>query len=76
MERRESTRGQCESITPTGDTLGKLGNIVMNSKDNMDKVLPYDEIRAAVFYPNRKDIISTDTLCCELAVTVASDQIS
>ena len=50
----------------------KLGNIVVNSKDEEDKVLPYDEIRAAVFYPNRKDIIQTDTLCRELAVTAAT----
>eukprot|EP00956_Cyclotella_meneghiniana_P019308 scaffold32996_cov35-Cyclotella_meneghiniana.AAC.1 len=36
-----------------------------NSKDDEDKVLPYDEIRAAVFYPNRKDIMQTDELCRE-----------
>eukprot|EP00956_Cyclotella_meneghiniana_P008423 scaffold11328_cov66-Cyclotella_meneghiniana.AAC.8 len=50
----------------------KLGNVVVNSKDDEDKVLPYDEIRAAVFYPNRKDIIQTDELCRELAVTAAT----
>eukprot|EP00956_Cyclotella_meneghiniana_P019144 scaffold32561_cov32-Cyclotella_meneghiniana.AAC.5 len=50
----------------------KLGNVVVNSKDDEDKVLPYDEILAAVFYPNRKDIIQTDELCRELAVTAAT----
>ncbi len=44
----------------------------MNSKDDEDNFLPYDEFRAAVFYPNRKDIISTDTLCRELAVVAAT----
>jgi hypothetical protein len=41
----------------------KLGNIVVNSTSDDDKILPYDQIRAAVFYPNRDDIRKTDSLC-------------
>lgn len=50
----------------------KLGNIVENTKSEDDKVLPYDQLRAAVFYPDRDDIRRTDALCRELAVTAAS----
>eukprot|EP00956_Cyclotella_meneghiniana_P011123 scaffold15566_cov34-Cyclotella_meneghiniana.AAC.1 len=50
----------------------KLGNVVENTKSEDDKVLPYDLIRAAVFYPDRDDIRKTDDLCRELAVTAAS----
>ncbi len=47
----------------------KLSNIVENSILDEDKVLPYDQIRAAVFYPDRDDIRQTNNLCLELAVT-------
>ena len=50
----------------------KFGNVVENTKSEDDKVLPYDLIRAAVFYPDRDDIRKTDDLCRELAVTAAS----
>jgi hypothetical protein len=34
----------------------KLSNIVENSKLDDDKVVPYDNIHAAVFYPDHDDI--------------------
>ena len=43
----------------------KLGNIVENTKSDDDKVLPYDQIRAAVFYPDRDDIRKTAMLSVE-----------
>jgi hypothetical protein len=45
---------------------------VENSTLDEDKVLPYDQIRAAVFYPDRDDIRQTDNLCHELAVTAST----
>ncbi len=37
-----------------------------------EKVLPWDDLRAAVFYPSRADIVQTHDLCCRLAVVAAS----
>jgi hypothetical protein len=37
-----------------------------------EKVLPWDHLRAAVFYPSRADIVQTHDLCCQLAVVAAS----
>ena len=37
-----------------------------------DKVLPYDEIRASVFYPNRVDIRQSRDLCLQLCVRWAA----
>ena len=36
-----------------------------------DKFLPVDELRAALFYPSRADIMQTDDLCTELGVVCA-----
>ena len=33
------------------------------SKKSEDKVLPYDLLRAALFYPTRADIVETDDNC-------------
>ena len=37
-----------------------------------EKVLPWDHLHAAVFYPSRADIVKTHDLCCQLAVVAAS----
>ena len=50
----------------------KVGNVVENTKSDDEKVLPYDALRAAVFYPDRDDIRRTESLCLELAVTAAT----
>ena len=42
----------------------------MNSED--EKVMPYDELRAALFYPSRIDIRNTDDLVICLAEEAAS----
>ena len=41
------------------------------SKKSEDKVLPFDLLRAALFYPTRADIVETDELCSQLAVVAA-----
>ena len=40
--------------------------------EEADKVIPYDEVRAAVFFPTRVDIRQTHDLCLELAVRWAA----
>jgi len=37
-----------------------------------EKVLPWDHLRAAVFYPSRADIVQTHDLCCQLAVVASA----
>eukprot|EP00956_Cyclotella_meneghiniana_P014747 scaffold22205_cov76-Cyclotella_meneghiniana.AAC.14 len=47
----------------------KSGYTVAGPRD--EKVLPVDELRAALFYPSRADIMQTDDLCTELGVVSA-----
>jgi hypothetical protein len=50
----------------------KLSPNVSGSTDLEDKVLPFDEIRKAVFYPDQVDIIQTNPLCPEFGVDAAA----
>jgi hypothetical protein len=50
----------------------KLSPNISRSTSIDDKVLPFDQIRAAVFYPDRVDIIQTEKLCKEIGVDAAS----
>ena len=47
----------------------KSGYTVAGPRD--EKVLPVDELRAALFYPSRADIMQTNDLCTELGVVSA-----
>jgi hypothetical protein len=50
----------------------KLSPNISRSTSIDDKVLPFDQIRAAVFYPDRVNIIQTQKLCKEIGVDAAS----
>eukprot|EP00956_Cyclotella_meneghiniana_P040421 scaffold194930_cov35-Cyclotella_meneghiniana.AAC.1 len=47
----------------------KSGYTVAGPRD--EKVLPVDELRAALFYPSRADMMQTNDLCAELGVVSA-----
>jgi hypothetical protein len=44
----------------------KLGKNISNNNDFDSKELPYDNLRHALFYPSRADIVQTHDLCCQL----------
>jgi hypothetical protein len=50
----------------------KLGNQVTPGSSIDQKELPYDLLRAALFYPSRIDIVRTDKLCCRLGGEAAA----
>ena len=41
----------------------KLSPTISKGSSIDDKVLPYDEVRCAIFYPHRTDIVQTEELC-------------
>jgi hypothetical protein len=47
----------------------KWGQAINRSEN--EKVLAYDELRAALFYPSRADIVQTGALCGELGAIAA-----
>ena len=50
----------------------KLSPTISKGSSIDDKVLPYDEVRCAIFYPHRTDIVQTEEICYELGSEAAS----
>ena len=66
----------CNKVPPLQDYLDYMferkTSYVIGSRKEEDQVLPWDDLRAAVFYPTRKDIIQTNDFCPQLAVEAAT----
>ena len=50
----------------------KQSNGVSGSRRKEDKVLPFDLLRAELFYPTRAENRQTHDMCCRLAVEIAT----